>query len=446
MPKATSRDDKSPLTNPTGSAVVASAEPGQSGEGFYQRLVGRKTGRPSPRPMGHGRGAPRHEAILAAHGLIDQGAADPRQGQLFSPDELPPVASPESLAAANNVPPPLSASRPGFMPELYDKEGGGTVSTAQAHKRMVGAVNRLGTFVDVDPDSGMGPVGTAMANRGATRARHEGDAPWYAKVTKRSTPAANPNQGTFDLGPGSATELIDVAAHREGVSFEEMSRATAITSPRTRWTKGTPGTDDFSTPNVTSARNVVHDVKVAKSVAEDLDIPVDYADVARNAPSGGALMEHMTKAGVDFAAGDPSRPIPIAELQSQKVPNFNQSLLLSHPSQAVRRQAASSYTVDSHDVRSMGAHEDLLKTPGGMAIARMTGRRSALRHSELLPMHQSATWEGQRSKDPDPLGANSMLQTTRGGKIRPNPTQLPDHISRQFDERSPIAKRLGIEF
>jgi len=449
MPRATKRvDPGTPLTNPTGAAVVATAEAGRSGEGFYQGLVGRKTGRAAPRPQGHGRSTavPRHEAILAAHGLMDQGAADPRQGQLFAPHELPPLISPATLAKKHNAPPPLPASRPGFMPELYEKEGGGTVSTKQAHKRMVAGIQRLGAYVDVDPDSGLGAVGTAMSNRAATAALHPEPAPWYAKVTRRSTPAENPNQGVLDLDAGSATTMIESAAHGEGVSYGEMSRATAITSPRTRWTKGTLGTDDYSTPNLTSARNVVHDVKQAKAVSEELDLPVDYHEIGRHATSGGALQEHMGKAGVEFATGDPSRAIPIGELQSTKVPNFNQSLLLAHPSQAIRRQSALSYTVDTHDVSSLGAHPDMLKTMGGMAIARMTGRRSALRGGELPPAYQSRVWEGQKSKEPEPLGEHSLLETTRSGKIRPNPTQLPGHISHQFDDRSPIAKRLGLEF
>ena len=193
----------------------------------------------------------------------------------------------------------------------------------------------------------------------------------------------------------------------------------------------------------------MRDVKLAKGVSEEFDVPVDYHEVGRQAPSGGALMEHMGKAGADFAVGDPARPIPIYGLESQKVPNFNQSLQLANPSQAARRQAAMSYTVDTHDVSAMGATPDLLKTPGGHAIARMTGRRSALRHGELPPMHQSAIWEGQKSKEVEPFGQHSLLETMRSGKIRARPEQEAGHISPQFDNvdrRSPQAKKLGIEF
>ena len=429
MPRRTVRttpdDTPSPLTNPTGAAVVAQAEPGQSGEGFYQRYVGRKTGRPSPRPMGHGRGGPRHETILAAHGLIDQGAADPRQGQLFAPHELPPVASPESLAKEHGVAPPLMASRPGFMPELYEKEGGGTVSTAQAHKRMVGGIKRLSSYaLEPDPDHPL-TIAKAMENRAATAALHEGDAPWYASRRERDTGEvlSNPNQGRFELEPGSATEMITHASRHHDINYETMSRATALTSPRTAWTHGTPGTGDFVAPNIESASNTISEVI---SAAEE-DRPFDVTRIA-----GTAQRSAMAKAAEDLMRPT-SHAIPIAELQSQKVPNFNQSLLLAHPAQAVRKQAAMSYTVDTHDVHSMGAHEDLLKTPGGMAVARMTGRRAALKAGELPPMRQSKTWMGEKSKTTEPMGKHSLFRTMRSGRVVERESSNPN-LSVQLTE------------
>ena len=431
MPRRTARatpdSTPSPLTNPTGAAVVAQAEPGQSGEGFYQRYVGRKTGRLSPRPMGHGRGGPRHETILAAHGLMDQGAADPRQGQLFAPHELPSVESAASLAAKHGVAPPLTGSRPGFMPELYEKEGGGTVSTKQAHKRMIGGINRLSSYaLEPDPDHPL-TIARAMENRAATAALHEGDAPWYATRRERSPGevlSSNPNQGRFALEAGSATEMITQASRKHGINYETMSRATALTSPRTAWTHGTPGTGDFVAPNIESASNVIGEV----IGSAEADRPFDVTRV-----KGSAQRSAMAKAAEDIVGRPTSHPIPIAELQSQKVPNFNQSLLLAHPAQSVRKQAAMSYTVDTHDVRSMGAHEDLLKTAGGMAVARMTGRRDALRARELPPMRQSKTWTGQKSKTSEPMGKHSLFRTLRSGKVveressNPNlSVQLPD--------------------
>ena len=331
------------------------------------------------------------------------------------------------------------------MPELYEKTPGGEhVSTAAAHKRMVAGIKRVGSFVHTDPDSGLGPMGTAMKNRADT-AGLQAEAPgWYA--SRRAHTPENPNQGQFALDEGSSTAMVADAARREGTNYATMSRAVALTSPRTRWTGGQEGTDDFSAPNVESARNVVRDVKRAQDVQQSLDLDIDYGEIG-HAAEGRALGEHKAKAARWLAAGgDTSKPVQIAELESQKVPNFDQSLLLAHHSGAIRKQAALSYTVDTHDVMSMGATPDMLKTPGGMAAARMTGRRSALKGGELPPMGQERVWMGQKSKTPEPMGEHSMLETKRGGKIVPRAEAELPHVSKQFDRRSDRAKALGLEF
>ena len=470
MPKVTTRA-LSPLTNPTGTAIGSS--PGE-GPGFYQGIVGRKTGRAAPRPGGHGRTAPRHEMILAEHGLLDKGAADPNQGQLFGPSELPPKETPRESALRTGTPPPLASSRPGFMPGLYEsktKEGPATATTAQAHKRMIGAINRLpayemedgvalgagNTRVETsDHRTGPGehgpnvvpPVAEALRQRMATSALHPQDAPWYASRTEATPQEQIEGAGKYTIGPGSATDMITAASARHGINYEKMARAVAITSPRTRWTGGTPGTDDFSAPNLESAENVVRNVQGAMASTKVTDRSVNYAEIG-HASEGKSLGEMKAKAAVDYVESDPSRAIPIGDLSSQKVPNFNQALLQHHPSQAVQRQSALSYTVDTHDVSSQNSSVDLLKTPGGYAIAHMIGRRAALKNRELPTMAQSRVWMGQKGKEPEPLGEHSLFETTRGGKIRPNPTALPDYtppVSHQFDNRSPTAKRLGIEF
>lgn len=452
------------LTNPTGTAIGYEA-PGASGPGHYQGMVGRKTGRPSPRPGGVQ--APRHETILAAHGLMDQGAADPNQGQLWAPHELPPTVGAAGVAAQHGVAPPLASSRPGFMPGLYERQakvdGDAHIvhaTTIEAHKAMAGAIRRLPQF-EVDeagkrrggdaretrthtvPPGHEGPelrapVANAMHERATTRSLHGGDAPWYASRQEVAP-------GRHELGPGSATEMIENSAARTGTSYGVTSRAVAITSPRTRWTEGQPGTNDFAAPNLESAENVVRGVQQAHASGER---DPDWAATGALA-YGRSLGEHKAKAAVDMATRTTADPIPIAELQSQKVPNFNQSLMQSHPSQAIRRQSAHSYTVDTHDVTAQGSHVDLLKTPGGYALAQMTGRRSALKHGELATMHQSGVWEGQRTKTQEPMGEHSMLETTRSGHVRPRATAMPNHVSpSQFhgDGRSDTAKRFGTEF
>ena len=447
MAKVTQR--LSPLTNPTGLAVQATAEPGATGPGFYQGIVGRKSGRPAPNPMGNGR-TPRHEAIMAAHGLMDKGAADPNQGSLFAPSELPPLETPTQSAARTGTPPPLASSRPGFMPGLYEhKDKAGVVSTkttAQAHRAMIGAVNRLPNFALDTP--GPAPVAEALHQREVTRARHQGDAPWYASRTETTHEQQVQGAAKFELGPGSATEMITNASARHGITYEKMARAVAITSPRTRWTGGMEGTSDFEAPNLESAENVVRNVQGAMSEAKVTDRSVNYAEIG-HASAGRSLGEMKAKAAMDYVHSDPSKAIPIGDLSSQKVPNFNQSLLQAHPAQSVRRQAALSYTVDTHDVSSQGSHVDLLKTPGGYAISHMIGRRAALRNRELPTMGQSGVWMGQKSKEPEPMGNHSLFVTSRSGQLRPNPSALPDHrppASQGVDMRSETAKRMGLEF
>lgn len=473
MPKVSNRGISLPaLTNPTGTAIGYAAPAEAAGPGFYQGMVGRKTGRPSPRPGGHGRTAPRHEQVLAEHGLLASGAADPKQGQLFSPSELPIPKTSTQLAGEHDVAPPLASQRPGFMPELYEqKNQAGVVSertTKQAHKAMAGAINRLpehelnlpgdrtrtserlpgAEYFKGGPRKGevkkeavqgpqlRAPMAEAMHQRQETYNRQGGDAPWYAKRTQRD--------GGFDVGTGEAAEMVANAAERHGISYRQMARTTAITSPRTAWTEGMKGTADYADPNLESAENVVHDIQRAQAT----DKSFNAADVGGQA-YGRSLGAMKAKAGEDLVRNQPGAPIPISDISSQKVPNFNQSFLLSHSSQAIQRQAAQAYTVDTHDVTSQGSNVDLLKTQGGYAISRMLGRRTALKNRELGPMSQSRVWEGQRTKTAEPMGEHSMFETTRAGKIKPRASALPNYerpMSQQFDNRSETAKKHGLEF
>lgn len=421
----------SPLTNESGTSI-GTAPPGASGPGFYQGMVGRKTGRPSPRTPVR---APRHEQILAAHSLIDSGAADPNQGQLF-PTSRPP--SMREQASASGVAPPLASSRPGFMPGVYEHPKGGFRDTGDAHKAMVAGVKRvatheLGAGGDYVSRSGedirttsthlrapgtegpetRAPMAHAMHERQTTADRIQGDAPWYASRTMNQT-------GRYDLGPGSATEMVRGMAHRTGESYEMAARVTAVTSPRTRWTGGQAGTDDFEAPNVESAENVVKGVQGAYASGKEFRV----ADVGA-AAHGRALGEMKSKAAVLYNKGETDTAIPIGDLSSQKVPNFEQSLLLGHGTQSTQRQAAAAYTVDTHDVTSQGSHVDLLKTQPGYAVSHMLGRRTALANRDLAPMSQSRVWEGQRSKTPEPLGEHSLFEETRSGKVRPRHNALP---------------------
>lgn len=455
MPNRTQRT--SPLTNPSGSAIgVGQGE----GPGFYQGLVGRKTGRPSPRvPIR----APRHEQLLAEHGLIDQGAADPNQGQLFS---VPPGPSLREQASAKGMPPPLASSRPGFMPGVYEAGGGEFRSSADAHKTMARAIQRVATHeAHPDYDATMeasgdplrpsttstpsvgpairAPIAHAMHQRQIAYDR--GDkigTNWYATVSGEGKERS--------LGPGSSTELVAKVAADTGVSHLMANRVTALTSPRTAWDEGQPGTPDYRTPNVDAARNVIHAVKGAQAASETGDISVKRAGVVGEMSEGQTPGRMKRKAGEIFAGGRTDTPIPIAELSSQKVPNFEPSLLLGHHDPTAQKLAAHSYTSDTWDMVSQGSHQDIGKTQGGYAVTQMLGRRTALKNRDLAPVGQEKTWVGTRAPEgPQTYGENSMFERTRAGKVRPRPELLPDAgppVSHQFDNRSETAKRLGIEF
>jgi hypothetical protein len=412
--------------------------------------------------------------VLAEHGLITSGAADPNQGQLFSPSELGPQRSRQSIAHAHDVAPPLASQRPGFMPGMYEAKNPktGVVSertTPQAHTAMVRAINRLPQY-ELEPpgDRQRGserlagaehfksgprkgqeklaavqgpqlrpPVAEAMHQRQQTYERQGQEAPWYARRSEKEG-------GRYSVGMGDAAEMVASAAERHGISYRQMARTTALTSPRTAWTEGQRGTGDYADPNLESAENVVHDIKRAQASEQSFDPAAVGAQAF-----GRSLGEMKGKAGVDLVRNQPGSAIPIYDLSSQKVPNFNQSFMLSHHAPAIQAQAASAYTVDTHDVTAQGHHVDLLKTQGGYAIAHMLGRRTALKNRELGPMSQSRVWEGQRTKVSEPLGDNSMLETTRRGDIRPRASAMPEYkvpVSQQHDTRSEFAKKMGIDF
>ena len=237
-----------------------------------------------------------------------------------------------------------------------------------------------------------------MEDRSAAYAVGE-DVSWYAE--------AKPGR----LGEGGAGRMIAGEAARLGVSHARMTRAVAVTSPRTGWTAGgEPGTTDFHRPNIDSAVQVVRDVQ-----ASGVTDPEEALKVERES-HGKSLDLMKDKAAREFAKGEPTAPIPIADESSQKVPNFEQSLHLDNPSRVVQRQASRSYTVDVHDTTSMGVDETMLKTDAGYHVAAMTGRRAALRAGVLPPHFQSRSWEVMLSKvQPESVGHNRLFAAVPRG-------------------------------
>lgn len=396
--------------------------------GFYQtRLKGRKTGRVSPRDAVR---APRYEAVLAKHGLMSSGKADPNQGQLFNPEAvLGPERSDAEIARERGAPPPLAGSAPGFMPGL---ERASDASTKKAKitgiKKLQTARERLGTA------RGGPTLKETMEDR---QANYDAGKPtdWYMPVGE---------SGQSVVGESAAMKAMRVAAPSAHMTGRQFVRTVAITSPRTKWNEGgAPGTTDFTMPNIESSVNVGREVAQAR--VEDRDI-----EEAAGSAAGPALDTMKAKAGrhLDRPVTD---PIEIKDPASQKVPNFEQALLMGTEDKELTRTMAGSYTVDAWDARSAGAAESALGSDAGYAALKMTGRRTALKNWELPSNFQSRTWEVERNKEPvESMGENRLFVSGKGGVLKPNPTAVPDSdytkLSPQFDKRSPRAKDLGLEF
>ncbi len=226
-----------------------------------------------------------------------------------------------------------------------------------------------------------------------------------------------------------------------------MTRATALTSPRTAWDEGgAPGTTDHVMPNVASAEHVVRAIKSKPDGA-------DARAVASAAP-GRALNEMKGKAGHYFANEGTHVPIKVSDPSSQKVPNIEQSLHMSHVDPEIVRQAAGSYTVDAWDTKGLGGDEQMLKSDTGYAVAHMTGVRSALKAGELPPNFQARSWNALRDREqPASMGTNRLFVSQRSGKVAPNPSAMApervvatDYQSRAQRRGQSTADKYDLEF
>lgn len=395
--------------------------------GFYQsRLRGRKTGRVSPRDAQR---APRWEAVLAKHGLMESGKADPNQGQLFDVDKVVgPAKSEEQLMRERGAPPPLAGSAPGFMPGL---EG---ASDKNIKKSKITGLKKLATARERAGTSRGGPaIRETLEDR---QAAYEAGKPadWYMPVSG----------GQNVVGESAAMKAMRAATPESRVSPSQFVRTVAITSPRTAWDEGgAPGTTDYRMPNIESAKSAA---RAASDVAATPDAsPSAVVKAASQAP-GQALAQSMRKAGEHLLKPTTS-PIEIADPKSQKVPNFEQALLMGTEDKTLTKGMAGSYTVDTWDARSAGLDESVLGSAAGYAAAKMTGRRAALKNWELPSNFQSRTWVVEREKEPvASMGENRLFRSV-GGRITPNPSALPDaKVSPQQFKKSKTAEEFGLEF
>ena len=408
---------------------------GNDGPGYYQtRATGLKSGRVSPQQRTR---ASARDLTLASHGLIDQGHADPNQGQLFNADKtLGPrrtdqeiikdeginmathMLVEQSMPKKDGVPsygPPNTSSQefgavPGYMPNLNPKQKVKALESAHEAR------------IDSGTSRGGGATAEMMEDR--TTARNKvGNQPWYSGVDSSG--------GHSSSIPGEAHVQAAKRADVAGVSTGSMLRAAALTSPQAAWDKGVSGGHEHRYPNLNHAAGVISSVEEAGSFVDhsealDIGAAVDVSD-------GGLGSMGAKAAGAHFTHGnDATDPTRIKSNKSQKASNFRASLHLSDPHPAAKRMAAQSFTVDRHDVRAAGIDSGAIETKTGVYdVAAMTGARVAHKNRQLPPNEQAREWVGQRGTNQHESDHNGLLLSgTKGGEVVTNPKNHAEGVSR----------------
>lgn len=300
------------------------------------------------------------------------------------------------------------------------------------------AINTLGAArVRTGASRGGPPVKEAMEDR---QALYDAGKPadWYQPVSN----------GRNVMGEGMAHQGIANAAARTGSTHAQMTRAVALSSPRTAWDEGgAPGTTDYARPNIESAEAVVRNVNALPP-----DSDRDTIRETGHGTHGASLGEAKAKAAEYHATVPSTQPIRVSDPSSQKVPNFEQSLHMGHVDPAIVRGAAGSYTVDKWDVAGIGGDEKMLKSDMGYHVAHMTGTRAALKNGELPPNFQARTWNTARDQaQPASMGENRLFVSKRSGGLAPNPNAMAKQptqwaMDSRSQRRQSFADKHDLEF
>lgn len=425
---------------------------GNNGPGFYQtRGTGLKTGRTSSRAQHR---ASSRDLTLAAHGLIDQGAADPNQGQLFDANSVVgPRRSDADVIKDRGINMPTHVSHdkgkgktaelsfggaPGYMPNLSTKQKVSALKSVEEGRMQSGTwrgpqwSERHGDYV------GGGATAEVLQDRAAVRDKAPNQS-WYTGVDDDGSHRS--------MSPGDAPAEIARRATRSGTTPGAMTRAAAVTSPQSAWDRQKPGSPDHSYPNLDHAEAVVQATQFARSYV-DRDEAVDIGSQIET-KHGGLPTMGAKAAGQHYDHGhDATKPFPIKNAKSQKAPNFQASLHLSDPEPAARRMAAQSYTVDRHDAKAAGVGgskvvEDRVGVYDALA---MTGTRTAHKNRELPPNEQAREWVGVRGHNAVEQSDNTLFEsgTDYQGRVVPNQRVFGDQSRSQ--KRSARAEEFGLDF
>jgi len=412
--------------------------------GFYQgqeRQRGLKTGRVAPRDavrptawseiLNDNHIEPHHPNQVWSE-TSDQ--YDPNQGALFDVNKVAPrqtTSLTNETAEAMGVPSGRVnvkgkdtmglAAQPGFMPNLNVKQKKAALQGVATARDSNGTVTGQGHFADM------------MASRESAY-RAVGHADWYEGTD---------SSGSHDGSLGHAPAIIQQTAAVHGFSTGAMTRATAISSPQATW-------QDDQTGEYVNVQAAKHALLSSRSAADEDDA---YQKASSIRASGGVLPEAVGRAAVhNYRHGDRGGAFSVQSPLSQKTPNFEASLNLSHVDPVVRHMAAQAYAVDRHDAKVVGMDNNSkeFQRRGVYDAVAMTGRRAALRHRQLPPNEQAAEWVGQKSRsvatsdaprllDPNTLAINQSA-------VPAPPTAPSSSRTMTRDNRSPIAQKYGLDF
>lgn len=429
--------------------------------GFYQgreRQRGIKTGRVAPRDavrptawahMQNDQHLEPHHPNQVWSETNDQ--YDPNQGALFDVNKVAPrTNTPESdIARARELGAPTGrisvnsgkqeiglAGQPGFFPDLN-------------RKQKVLAINNLGKArTETGAAQGGAHFGEMQLSRERAAARGKaalgGEANWYAGVD---------SEGRHDGSIGAAPAAIQNVAGQLGTSTHAVTRGVAIQSPQMTWQDDQTG----DMPNLAATRGVYTAVQSAQRKNPDIGVEAIRDIGVQNAGMSLPLMAAKSADNFHTHGEKASTPFPVQDVKSQKAPNFEAALHMSHIDPAVRRIASQAWTVDRHDAAITGVDRDTgLAKRGALEAVALSGRRATLKHNmgekqagrranRSLSDEQALEWVGQRDGGDLPRLFDPDTHTMRRSALPPAAAPASSRLMAR-DHRSPIAQKYDLDF
>lgn len=454
--------------------------------GNSTREHGLVTGRPAPRRSSRQNAevtalkqAQRHgtEFVNPGQGLAtDAEYAGPGHGQLFSTE--PYEADPADVLRAHGVPMRRESAGHGFLPRLGSVAGTEDPTERQRiagvkMKALEGANGITGVvqhgLADSPRDSFHGS-GVAIRFPAGFQTEHGGAL--ARQMHNRSLHIDEERIQREHDWYAVESDAVGEVAYQVGVPHAAARRTTALGSPQTPWDEGQTQDSTYLQYNLAKTRAVHEVVNEANAKGRDPLPALKRMKMADPRNPNNLLMstaDERERMLTHIEAEEQHEPLvssaernrppgsKAAPPKGEKVPNFDVALARTVPSQTAQRQAAQSYTVDTHDARAAGIPQYVQHISGGgipkemrpaleekaqrgevspthwsgarglvggaqYDIAAMTGRRAGLK-AEMLPSNsQQHQWRNVRK--PGKLAQQSLF-VEEGKKLKMNPAALP---------------------